>query len=161
MNEIKPIRYLFTDGSVNPQTNIGFGAYLLIEQLEYNSSLNNNMKIKMFENTSSTKLELETLLWAFESENLEEYKVIVYTDCQNIIGLNDRRSRFETKAYKNGKNELIKNHQEYKCFYNFIDSIECEFIKVKGHNKKSAKTEIDDIFTLVDKATRKKLREFN
>ena len=56
---IKEIK-LFCDGSVNPKTKIGFGAYFIYdENLE-----KQNIKIKKFVDTSSTKLELEVLLWA-------------------------------------------------------------------------------------------------
>jgi len=37
--------------------------------------------------------------------------------------------------------------------------LDCEFIKVQGHKKSSIKNNIDDIFTLVDQATRNALRK--
>ena len=96
----KPQIYLFTDGSVNPQSRMGFGAYLLLEKKEFCcGELENKIKIKKFDNTSSTKLELETLLWALNDVSLKSFKLIVYTDCQNIIGLNERRGRFEKNNY--------------------------------------------------------------
>ena len=81
-----------------------------------------------------------------------------FADCQNIIGLKDRRARFEKNNYMTGKGKQIKNHELYKEFYNLVDTLDCEFIKVKGHKKTSTKNEIDEIFTLVDKATRNALR---
>ena len=160
MNKAKPEIYLFTDGSVNPQSNVGFGAYLVLDKLDcLYSELNEQIQIKEFENTSSTKLELEILLWAFNNESLENFKIVVYTDCQNIIGLEDRRERFEKNNYLTSKGKEIKNHELYKSFYKNLDILDCEFIKVEGHKKKSVKDEIDEIFTLVDRATRKALRE--
>ncbi len=160
MNTTKPQIYLFTDGSVNPQSEVGFGAYLLLENIEsFCTELEEKIKIKKFNNTSSTKLELETLLWALDEVNLKNFKIVVYTDCQNIIGLGDRRDRFEKNNYITGKGKLIKNHDLYKEFFKKIDSLDCEFIKVKGHKKASVKNEIDEIFTLVDKATRQALRK--
>ena len=156
----KPEIYLFTDGSVNPQSGIGFGAYLLLEEKEFScDALEQKIKIKKFDNTSSTKLELETLLWALNDESLVNVKIVVYTDCQNIIGLNGRRERFEKNNYMTGKGKLIKNHELYKDFFKSLDILDCEFVKVKGHKKTSAKNEIDEIFTLVDKATRQALRK--
>ena len=100
MNNTKPKIYLFTDGSVNPQSEIGFGAYLLLEKLEpLKNELEKNIKIKKFNNTSSTKLELETLLWVLNDIDLESFQTIIYTDCQNIVGLKDRRERFEKNNY--------------------------------------------------------------
>ena len=159
MNITKPQFYLFTDGSVNPQSEIGFGAYLLLDSLElFSSELKEKVKIQKFSNTSSTKLELETLLWALTDISSNNNKILIYTDCQNIIGLEDRRARFEKNNYITGKGKQIKNHELYKEFYILVDTFDCEFIKIKGHKKTSTKNEIDDIFTIVDRATRNALR---
>ena len=158
MNETKPPIYLFTDGSVNPQIGIGFGGYLLLDKIEFFSELEKEIKVKKFSHTSSTKLELETLLWAVGDISSKNHKIVIYTDCQNIIGLEGRRDRFEKNNYITGKGIVIKNHELYKEFFKLVDTLDCEFIKVKGHKKSSKKNEIDDIFTLVDKATRTSLR---
>ncbi|HIC13212.1 MAG TPA: ribonuclease H [Sulfurimonas sp.] len=158
MNKTKPQIYLFTDGSVNPQSEIGFGAYLLLDKLDYICELEKEVKVKKFTNTSSTKLELETLLWALSDISSRNHKIVIYSDCQNIIGLKDRRDRFEKNKYITGKGKLIKNHELYKEFFKLIDNLDCEFIKVKGHKKSSTKDEVDEIFTLVDRATRNALR---
>ena len=160
MQKTKPQIYLFTDGSVNPQSGVGFGAYLLLEKLEYSSfELEQKIKVKKLNNTSSTKLELETLLWALNDITSNNCKIIVYTDCQNIIGLNERRGRFEKNNYMTSKGSVIKNHELYKDFFKRLDILDCEFVKVKGHKKTSVKNEIDEIFTLVDRATRMALRK--
>ena len=86
-------------------------------------------------------------------------KIIVYTDCQNIIGLKDRRERFEKNNYMTSKGSVIKNHELYKAFFKRVDILDCEFIKVKGHKKSSEKNKIDEIFTIVDKASRNALRK--
>jgi ribonuclease HI len=160
MNNTKPQIFLFTDGSVNPQSGVGFGAYLLLDTSDFLSSeIENKIVGKRFDNTSSTKLELETLLWAVNDADLKDCKVTIYTDCQNIIGLKERRDRFEKNDYITGKGKLIKNHELYKEFYKITDILDCELIKIKGHKKSSTKNNIDEIFTLVDKATRKALRK--
>ena len=159
MNKTKQQVYLFTDGSVHPQSCVGFGAYLLLQKKEFSASLlETKIKTKQFDNTSSTKLELETLLWALDEVSLKNSKIIVYTDCQNIIGLSARRDGFEKKNYMTSKAKLIKNHELYKEFFKRVDILECEFVKVKGHKKASVKNEIDEIFTLVDRASRDALR---
>jgi len=160
LNKIKQEVYLFTDGSVNPQRREGFGVYLLLEKKEFFcSELEKKIQIKKFDNTSSTKLELETLLWALDEVRLKNCKIIVYTDCQNIIGLKERREGFENKNYMTSKGSVIKNHELYKAFFKRLDILDCEFIKVKGHKKSSEKNKIDEIFTIVDKASRTALRK--
>ena len=152
--------YLFTDGSVNPQKKIGYGAYFTLYKEELSlSSVEPKINIKKFLDTSSTKLELEALLWALQDEVLENYHIVIYTDCQNILGLESRRAGFEENAYYTKKNKLINNHILYKEFYKVVDKLSCEFIKVKGHKVKEQKDQIDKLFTYVDKASRNALRE--
>lgn len=152
---------LFTDGSVNPTSKIGFGAYLIIkDDVSYCDSLSTQIKVKRFENTSSTKLELETLLWALN--NLKESQftnIIIYTDCQNILGLSGRREHFEQNNYLTKKNKVITNHELYRDFFTLTDKLNCFFVKVKGHKVLHKKDEIDRFFTLVDRASRNSLRE--
>jgi len=156
---MKQKQFLFTDGSVNPKENIGFGAYLHVKENDvYDESVKQNIKVKKFNDTSSTKLELETLLWALDEINLADDELIVFTDCQNILGLSARRERFEKNDYLTSKNKKIANHELYKKFYETIDTIKCQFIKVKGHKPKNGKDHIDKFFTLVDKASRNALR---
>ncbi|MCK9491237.1 MAG: ribonuclease H [Sulfurimonas sp.] len=160
-NTKKPNLYLFTDGSANPQKKFGFGAYLLLNEDELHSITLSKEDVftKKFEDTSSSKLELEALLWALNKISVKERKVIIFTDCQNIIGLYDRRKKFEKNNYMTSKKTLIKNYELYKEFYRLTDNIECDFVKVKGHKKDKDKNMIDKIFTLVDKAARDALRE--
>ncbi len=150
---------LFTDGSVNTKTKIGYGAYLTVSDLGFSIDiLNKNVKVKRFEQTSSTKLEIQTLLWALSDINISKNKVIVYTDSQNIIGLNGRRDRLEKNNYRSKTNKLINNYKLYQEFYKVIDKIDFELVKVRGHNKSNQKNYIDRLFTIVDKASRNALR---
>lgn len=151
---------LFTDSSVNPQEKIGFGAYLLLDdENESLEELKEHIKIKRFENTSSTKLELQTLLWALDEIVDKNVIIEVYTDCQNIIGLENRRDKLEKNHFCSSSKKLIANHELYKDFYEKLDSLNLTFIKVKGHKKSSLKDDIDNIFNLVDRASRNALRE--
>jgi len=119
-----------------------------------------NIQTKRFEDTSSTKLELEVLLWALEDRELIGKNIIVYTDCQNILGLENRREKLETNEYKTSSGKILKNHLLYKQFYQKIDEVNCTFIKVKGHKPSDEKDMIDKLFTLVDKGSRNVLRDF-
>ncbi len=150
---------LFTDGSVNPQSKIGYGAYLSIppEPLSF-ESLKMRVKVKRFDQTSSTKLELQTLLWALTTIQSFGKKVVVYTDSQNIIGLSGRRTRFEQNNYRSRNNKRIKNYKLYQEFFKLTDKLNCEFVKISGHKVSHQKNELDKFFTLVDRASRKALR---
>ena len=152
---------LFTDSSVNPQLKIGFAAFLKVTDEKVSlEEIKKEIKIKRFENTSSTKLELQTFLWAIEEINLNtSFLIEVYTDCQNIIGLPNRKEKIQSLNYHSSSGKLLNNSELYKDFFKLLEKYNCEFIKVKGHKKNSLKDEIDDIFNLVDKASRNALRE--
>ena len=157
MNTIK----LFCDGSVNPQKKIGYGAYFVYTDIDTLQSAKEKIQTKKFTDTSSTKLELEVLLWALDDSELLNKEIEIYTDCQNILGLESRRERLESNNYKSAKGKLLNNHELYKEFYKKIDNLNCTFIKVKGHKPSSEKDSIDDLFTLVDRGSRDTLRENN
>ena len=117
-----------------------------------------DVRTKRFENTSSTQLELETLLWALDETDLENCKIVVHTDCQNILGLPSRREKLERSNYLSKTNKPIKKRELYKEFYKRVDLTKAEFVKVKGHKKQNEKSEIDKLFSFVDKASRFALR---
>src|SRR5210317_2152863 len=151
---------LLADGSVNTQSNIGYGAYLAVSERGLSlDSLRTRVKVKRFEHTSSTKLELQTLLWALSDIQALGRKVIVYTDSQNIMGLQGRRDRFEQNDYRSKKNKRLNNYELYQEFFRIFDHLNCELVKVRGHQVSNQKDEIDKLFTLVDRASRKALRE--
>lgn len=158
MNEVM----LLTDGSVDVKSKIGYGAYLAVNKqcasLDFMHTL---VKVRRFEHTSSTKLELQTLLWALSEIDTSEKKVILYTDSQNIIGLPGRRMRFEQHGYRSKNHALIANYKLYQEFYVLTDQINIELIKVHGHRVSNQKDYIDKLFTIVDRASRNALREEN
>ncbi len=153
---------LFTDGSVNTHSKIGYGAYLAVSERGLSlDSLRLRVKVRRFEHTSSTKLELQTLLWALGDIQALRSRVIVYTDSQNIIGLQGRRDRLEQNDYRSKKNRRLNNYKLYQEFYRMTDQLDCEFVKVRGHQVSNQKDDIDRLLTLVDRASRNALRGDN
>ncbi|WP_233267460.1 ribonuclease HI [Paraglaciecola sp. L3A3] len=155
---------VFTDASVNTKLKVGYGAYLVVtERSALVDILTNDVNIKRFTQTSSTKLELQTLLWALQDittiSDDKNISLTIYTDCQNIIGLPDRQVRLEQNRYMTSKNKLHSNYQLYQEFYHLTASIKCQFVKVVGHQATSSKDVIDKVFSLVDKKARQALRQ--
>ena len=155
--------YVFADGSVNSKFKVGYGAYLVVSDLSQPlNTLQDAVKVKRFEQTSSTKLELQTVLCVLGEIVLAEGRdvaISVYTDCQNIIGLPNRRIRLEENNYFSSKNKRLNNHELYQEFYQLTSDLTCEFIKVVGHQASRKKEGIDRLFGLVDRASRRALRE--
>lgn len=127
------------------------------------ASLQDAVKVQRFEQTSSTRLELQTLLWAL-SETIsltdgDNMTLTVYTDSQNIMGLPARRARLEQNDYFSSKNKRLNNFELYQQFYRLNSQLNCRFVKVIGHQASSKKDQIEQLFGLVDRASRRALRD--
>ena len=151
--------HLFIDGSVNPQSKVGYGAYLALSSTELSQGpFEPLIKLNRFENTSSAKLELQTLLWALDELGEARDGIHVYTDSQNIIRLLARRDRLEKSGFLNAAKKPLANQELYVRFYQYIDRADLRFTQVKGHTRKDQKSAIDSLFATVDRATRRALQ---
>ena len=155
---------IFTDGSVNTKLKFGYGAYFVVSNPDISvDSLKDTVKIKRFTQTSSTKLELQTLLWALVETvsliNRTDLVITVHTDSQNIVSLPGRRDRLEQRNYFSSKNKRLNNYELYREFYQLTSRLNCSFVKVAGHQVSSKKDKVDRLFSLVDHASRRALRE--
>ena len=155
MNEIM----LFIDGSVSTKLKIGYGAYLSVSKNEHSlESYKTQVKLKRFDNTSSSKLEIQTLLWALNDIQPLKKDVIIYTDSQNIMSLLKRHDYLKQNDFHSKKKNRLSNYELYKEYYRKIEELNCKFIKVQGHKPSDHKDYIDRLFSFVDKAARKALR---
>ena len=163
---------LFTDVSLNPTLKLGFGAYLAIPSsfLEIppgrimRSELVKQIRLRRFEVTSSTKLEVQTLLWALEDFQKESSGSMsgildVYSDSQCVTGLLRRRSQLELNGFCSKGTSRTLNHAHLYCkFYELHDTLGFEIIKVVGHSRSCSHDSIHRIFSFVDKEARKALK---
>ena len=124
---------LFTDASVNPVLKIGVGACLVLPapflnvpfpELEQ-SEITSRLTVRRFEDTSSTKLELETVLWALgEQRKRSKGRLNLYTDSQCIAGLLKRKPGLLGRDFLSRKTNLpLKNAPLYRRFYAFHDKL--------------------------------------
>lgn len=162
---------LFSDVSLDPKLKFGVGGYLVvpISFIELSpgsikrSEIAERMVVQNFEGTSSTRLEVQTVLWAIEAylKNLKDYKpgkLCIYSDSQCVAGLLRRRPGLEANGFLSRKtNNLLKNTSLYRKFYEFHDRIGFKVIKVAGHTRSCSHDTIHRIFSFVDKEVRKAL----
>lgn len=152
--------FLFCDGSVHASTRQGCGAYLITDTISKPLFvLADSVKTQVFDHTSSTRLELQTVLYALTRAPAAD-KVTIFTDSQNIIGLPARRKKLEAQAFCSRQGKPLNNSDLYRSFFSLLDKQSCELIKVKGHSRASGKTMIEQIFALVDQAARRGCRMF-
>ena len=162
---------LFTDVSVNPQRKVGVGGYLLvpvtflerephdIERCELAALI----KTKRFAETSSTQLEVQTVLWALEDSQEEltgsaPGNLQIYTDSQCVAGLVRRRDRLtdgDFIAKRSGR--PLSNAALYREFYAAYDRLGFQLIKVAGHSPAGTHDTVRRIFSSVDREVRRAL----
>lgn len=162
---------IFCDASAHPQTKVGVGAYLMINQsyqtIESSTIIPTeanigNCKGKVFANTSSTKCELQTFLWVIDDIKdslVEPYTITFCTDSQGITSLERRKEKLIKNNFNNYHGIELHNAEFYREFYKQQDIYKFAVIKVKGHSPESQKTTITKIFSIVDNFTRDELRQ--
>ena len=163
---------IFTDASLYPGLKLGAGACLIVPGIllekpveDINKSeIIKNIKIKKFEHTSSSKLELQTVLWAIEIFKEENYNTIntrltIFTDSQSVAGLPGREKKLKSKNYMSGKSKRqLKNAELYEKFYELQKELNFEVVKVKGHSRAGSHDTIHRLFAYLDREARRTLR---
>ncbi len=162
---------LFTDVSLKPKLKLGVGAYLVVPTsfLEVSphsierSEVAGRLVVRRFVDTSPTRLEVQTVLWALGVYR-NEFKVSgpgklqVYTDSQCVAGLLGRRPGLEVNGFLCKRtNRLLKNASLYRTFYEFHDELGVEVIKVAGHSRSCSHDAAHRIFSFIDREVRKAL----
>ena len=162
---------LFTDVSLNPQRKLGVGAYLLVPAPFLESephaieqgAVSARLKIRRFAETSSTRLELQTVLWALENSRAELTgaalgSLRIYTDSQCVAGLVGRRAGLIDRdflARRSGR--PLTNALLYRAFYAAYDQLGFQLIKVAGHSRACSHDTVQRVFSYVDREVRKAL----
>lgn len=150
---------LFIDASADPSSKNAFGAFLLKEEESLCFSVTEVESI-LFENSSSSKAELQILLYVLKALDNKNIRLTVFTDSNSILSLQRRRKKLEERNFKSKKGNALKQDSLYREFYGLLDQFEIEFVKVKGHSKNHQKDSFAKFFSLVDKSSRKALRIF-
>jgi ribonuclease HI len=163
---------VFTDASLNPRLHLGAGACLIVpaaflEQPAENVeaiAVTELVRIKRFEETSSTALEVRTVLWALEEclaglHDAGTGQLHLYCDSQCIAGLPGRRAALEADEYvSRAAGRPLKNAPLYRAFYELQDQLGFSVIKVAGHTRAAARDTAHRIFAYIDKQARRELR---
>ncbi len=161
--------HLFIDGSADPQSKIGYGCFLLIDDVSLEGKnedfVRKHLRLKKFYPTTSTKLEMQALIWALREaktimkDHIENLGVTIYSDSQNIFQLQNRKSRLQSRRFKSKSGNKDLNLAEiYQDIFEILANFKCKFKKLKGHSKKREKSGVERVFAQVDRAARKALR---
>lgn len=159
---------LFTDVSVNPVLKLGVGACLVLPASFLDvpfpgiekSEITGRITLRRFEATTSTKLEIETVLWALGGHwKRSKGRLNLYTDSQCISGLLKRKPGLLAGDFISRTTNLqLRNAPLYRRFYALHDEFAFKVIKVDGHSKTQARDTAHRIFSIVDWEARRALK---
>lgn len=162
---------LFTDVSLNPQQQLGVGAYLLApasfldrepHQIERAGVLA-RLRFRRFAETSSTKLEIQTVLWALddclaENSGADPGSLHVYTDSQCVAGLMERSVGLDANDFiARRSSQPLRNATPYRAFYAAYDGLVFTLFKVAGHSRACYHDTVQRVFSHVDQEVRRAL----
>lgn len=165
---------LFTDVSVNPQQRLGVGACLLLPRQILDApldeldpaELSGKLLYRRFTDTSSSKLEMETVLWGldiFREQAPTAFRntLQLYTDSQAVAGLPGRRTRLEGRSCLSGRSgQPLANASLYGEFFAACDELGFELVKVTGHACAASHDSVQRIFSVVDRGARRALKHW-
>jgi ribonuclease HI len=128
---------ILTDASFDPKTKVAIIGFLS----------NNKITTKLVHNTTNTEAEFLAIIFAIETLDINKYEdEILYTDCKTAVDL-IHKNRF-TKPIYGPFLTLINKYNKLSLKH------------ISGHKKRSEKTDIDILFSTLDKAVRQELRTF-
>ncbi len=127
------------------------------------------VKTRIIKNTTNTRLELQTLLWALESVKLDNEhtpsgemgSITIYTDCCAAVNLLRRRKKLNSVNYlSKRKGTTLVNADIYKGIFTLYDELSPELVWIKGHTPEKDRAGIQRIFAEVDRSVRNLLRSY-
>ena len=161
--------YIYTDASFSKAHElgiIGYASFSGTTQHESVSIADLGLNISEIKEGNNIRAELRGAITALRSCPKCE-RVILYTDCQNIINLPSRREKLEsTNFISQSKNHPLANADLYREFYTLFDQYNPELFWIKGHTSAANySTEINlnriqKNFSYLDKEVRRFLREY-
>jgi ribonuclease HI len=163
---------LFTDVSVHPQSRRGVGVCLFLPAHFLDTPcdgidrtlLTGSCLCQRFNDTSSTLLELETVLWGLSLYRSRCPAVLpgalrLYTDSQCVAGLSGRRESLEGKNFSSLRTGLpLAQAQLYREFFTLRDELGFEVVKLVGHSRAALHDNLQRIFSVVDRSARSELK---
>ncbi|MEY2830424.1 MAG: ribonuclease [Bacteroidota bacterium] len=150
---IKPTALIYTDGSCNPQSEIGAWASIIFID---------NKKITLTDvakPTTHQRMELLAVIKSIEyvQQNFAAITSIkIISDSQYVIGLMRRKQKLRTTNFTTKANNELRNTDLVKLFLSHTDVLNIEFEKIKAHQKQ---TDVINYNIEVDKLCRSLVRK--
>ncbi len=157
--------FIYADASYSKRAQLAVLGFLIFKSHKEHEELTaTHQSPFLFEMPESNNIraELRGVLWALQSclPDIKDSQTILYTDCQAISGLLNRRAHLEaTQFISQSTKKPLSNMDLYKEFYKIYDLLQPQVIWVRGHTSQSSASKVESNFAVLDKAVRKRLRQ--
>ena len=154
--------HIYTDASFSKNNLTAVTGFILFESDDsHRKEESQPIQTKTFKERNNIRAELEGVIFALEEVTKKKGgQKNLYTDCESIAKLLQRRERLESSAFLSKKTKKPLNNADlYKRFFALCDRINPKVIWVKGHSRFKDRDLVRRNFSRVDKAVRKILRE--
>lgn len=152
-NLLPPQAVVYTDGSCHTQ--LRMGAWVAIVFVGHSKIVLSGTQT----DTSHNRMELTAVIEAItyiKSQPVEINSIDIYTDSQYVAGLPGREKKLAVNGFEGSNSGEMTNASLVKDFYNCLQKLTINFIKVKAHQKK---TESANYNIEADLLCRKMVRE--
>lgn len=155
---------IYTDASFDQSSGTGVAGALFIDDKNGVTTIQSapHVNTKLFHKTTCSRLEIEAIIWALTTlkKKQEPFSIKLYTDCKTAVDLPHRRHRLEQRNFHSKRTGLALNNSDlYIQFFALMDDLVPEIVFIPGHQPKEQQDISAQLFALVDKTTRKTLRE--
>ncbi len=166
--------FIFSDASFDPNSGRGVGATLIVTSdllMQKEGALHFEIQTKRIDGENIARLEFLSAIgalkeWKLKFQNrghLEKtapVKITLIIDCKAIENILQRRERLERDNFFSKKtSQPLANADLYREFFILYDELLPEIVWVKGHSARQSRDRWQEVFSLVDKMARKRLRE--
>jgi ribonuclease HI len=154
---------------------VAVGAFICLDQSQLQNyaqysleelyfKLQNIITYQHYKSKKSTWSEIKTVIAALsfiEKEHSSTKHIIIYTDCQSFCDLlGKRKAKLLQNNFITRQGKRLQNADLYQELYHIAEKFQIESIKIKGHQTQNLRVTVQEkIFTILDKLSRKKLRE--
>jgi ribonuclease HI len=153
---------------------IAIGAFLFLEKGHFNEyadysndelfkKISEKVVYKQYFTKKSSWAEIKTVVYSLQvlEESFEtDFNVEVYTDCQSLCDLLERRkTKLEQTNFITRSGKVLENAELYKELFMMTNKFNIHIFKLKGHTATSHRMSLPQkIFAILDKLSRKELR---
>jgi len=158
--------YIYCDASFSNKHKFGVAGFIIFK--DDVSHGNNDFKAAVIKTVkinekNNIRTEVKGVILALEmlKEGFleDDFNITLFTDCNTVINLSERRAYLEANHYiSKSSGVVLANADVYKEYFKLFDELKPKLIWVKGHMPQKEHDAIQKNFSFIDRLVRSELR---